>query len=76
MSYSIELQKIINKCNEKRLPTWSAIKALTDPNERTIATNLRTKLNAELKELKTKQVNDQRADILDQLDKIINKVSD
>ena len=73
MNHSVELQKIINQCNEKRLPTWSAIKALTDPYERTIATNLRTKLNAKLKELKSKQVNEQQDDILNQLDKIINK---
>tara|TARA_B100001250_G_scaffold234330_1_gene201202 strand:- start:1789 stop:2019 length:231 start_codon:yes stop_codon:yes gene_type:complete len=76
MNYSVELQKIINHCNEKRLPTWSAIKALTDPDERTIATNLRTKLNTEMKELKSKQVNEHRDDILNQLDKIINKDND
>jgi hypothetical protein len=73
MNYSVELQKIIHQCNEGQLPTWSSIKALTDPDERTIATNLRTKLNTELKELKSKQVNEQRDDILNQLNKIINK---
>lgn len=76
MNYSVELQKIINQYNEKRLPTWSAIKTLTDPDERTIATNLRTKLNTELKELKSKQVNEQKNDILNQLDKIINRDND
>ena len=73
MSHSVELQKIMHQCNEGKLPTWSAIKALSDPNERTIATNLREKLNLEQKELKSKQVNEQRDDILSQLNKIINK---
>tara|TARA_B100000902_G_C26861608_1_gene693311 strand:- start:239 stop:472 length:234 start_codon:yes stop_codon:yes gene_type:complete len=73
MNYSVELQKIIRQYNEGKLPTWSSIKSLTDPDERTIAANLRTKLNSELKELKSKQLNEQRNDILNQLDKIINK---
>tara|TARA_X000001036_G_C20136295_1_gene585445 strand:- start:9 stop:239 length:231 start_codon:yes stop_codon:yes gene_type:complete len=76
MNYSVELQKIMHQCNEGKLPTWSTIKSLTDPNERTIATKLRTKLNAKLKVLKSKQVNEQRDDILNQLDKIVNKDND
>ena len=73
MSYSVELQKIIHQCKERRLPTWSTIKYLTDPDERIIATKLRNKLKSELKDLKSKQINEQRDNILNQLDKIINK---